>query len=136
MKVTFQNFRITATFKGDKKADWSDMDNWNNHTVTVYNTETKKRISFDFWASIAMPRIKTTIDALEAFQCFIWDALAGELDRDFEEFCSDMGYDTDSRRAEQTWKACQEAYRKLDKVSDIDICDLADELQEHLESLY
>ena len=31
----------------------------------------------------------------------------------FEDWCSDYGYDTDSRRAESTWKACDEIGRNL-----------------------
>jgi hypothetical protein len=31
----------------------------------------------------------------------------------FEEFCSDFGYDTDSRRAEETWRAVTEEYIKV-----------------------
>ena len=35
---------------------------------------------------------------------------------DFEDFCSTLGYDTDSRRAEKIWKACQRATNKLNKI--------------------
>lgn len=32
---------------------------------------------------------------------------------DFEEFCANLGYDSDSREAEKTWRACQSQERKL-----------------------
>jgi hypothetical protein len=31
----------------------------------------------------------------------------------FEEFCADLGYDTDSRQAEATWKACAKMAPKV-----------------------
>ena len=34
----------------------------------------------------------------------------------FEDFCSNMGYDTDSRRALETYLACQESGHKLRKI--------------------
>jgi hypothetical protein len=138
MKTTFQNFRITATYKGDKVSPWSQEDertpdNWNNHTVTVYNTEIRKRTSFEFWASIMNPEIRTPAEVLEAFECFVSDALAG--DQSFTDFCADMGYDTDSRQAERTWKACIRSWKKLNRISNVDIFDLANDLREHLEEL-
>lgn len=133
-KAQFKNFRITATFKGDKKASWNNLNNWNNHIVTVYNTETKKRTSFDFWASLNKPQITESVEALEAFDCFVSDAIAGEMD--FIEFCEEFGYSSRLRETEKTWKACVDAHKRLIRISDIDIYDLANELREHLESLY
>lgn len=109
MKVNFLSFTITATYKGDKKATWGD--NWNNHRITVYNKTTKKRISFEFWASLAEPKIRTRRDCLSAFDCFLSDAMCG--DQSFEDFCSDCGYDTDSRKAFSAWTACKKANKKL-----------------------
>jgi len=34
----------------------------------------------------------------------------------FEEWCGEFGYDTDSRKAEKTWRACVEQYLKLDAM--------------------
>lgn len=34
----------------------------------------------------------------------------------FEEFCAECGYDTDSRKAEKTWRACVEQYLRLDSM--------------------
>lgn len=39
------------------------------------------------------------------------DAQAGSAS--FEEFCADFGYDTDSRKARKTWKACRKTAYKL-----------------------
>lgn len=42
--------------------------------------------------------------AASVLHCLIGDVSAGELS--FEEFCSDLGYEEDSRKAERIWKAC------------------------------
>lgn len=49
--------------------------------------------------------------AADVLYCVISDANAGELS--FEEFCADLGYDTDSRKAEQVWLSCREMVRPV-----------------------
>jgi hypothetical protein len=127
MKATFKNFTVNANYKGDKEAGFING-NYNNHLVTVTNTETKQRCTFEFWASIAKPELTTEYDVLNAFYCFVSDAISGMMD--FEEFCSEFGYDNDSRTAERTWKACIRAMRKLQRIYDGDIYDLSNELSE------
>ncbi len=126
-KATFKQFEIKASYKGNKKADWS-QDNFNNHMITVTNLETKQKIRFEFWASIAHPMLKTEHDILNAFYCFVSDAISGNYS--FEEFCSDFGYDTDNRQAEKIYRKCIKQYDRLSKIYDGDIYDLANELQE------
>lgn len=132
MKTNFNEFTITAEYTGSKPADWGNgRENWNHHRITVYSSRTNKRTGFDFWASIMNPHVDSRADVLSAFECFVSDALAG---RDsFEDFCAEFGYDTDSRRAERTWKACKRSWEKLIRVSGYDINEiyaLANSLQE------
>jgi hypothetical protein len=133
-KATYKNFEIKASYKGNKKAEWSE-DNFNNHMVKVTNTETQQSITFEFWASIAEPELKKEYDILNAFYCFVSDALAGN--DSFEDFCGNFGYDTDSRKAEKIHRKCKKSYEKLLKLYDgnIDyklrsIYNLANELSE------
>lgn len=129
MKTTFKNFLINSTFKGDKVAPWSDkQQNYNNHTITVTNTETEQKISFEFWGSIMKPEVKTEDELLNAFYCFVSDAVSGNYS--FNEFCGEFGYDEDSRKAEKTWKACKKSLENLNKIYNGDVYDLANELQE------
>jgi len=97
-KATFKNFEIKASYKGTKKADWSS-DNFNNHMVTVTNTETGEKARFEFWASIVNPVLNKEYDILNAFYCFVNDAVSGS--ESFENFCGELGYDSDSRTAEK-----------------------------------
>jgi hypothetical protein len=69
-------------------------------------------------------------DLKEAFRCFLddaQDAVGG-----FPDFCSEFGYDQDSRRAYRMFKACE---RSMEKVQDLDInlnelCDVLNALSE------
>ena len=129
MKTNFKNFEIQSEYTGSKKAEWSNnTENWNHHEVIVTNTESNEQTTFDFWASIANPELSSEYDVLNAFYCFVGDAVSGSYS--FEEFCSEFGYDTDSRKAEKTWKACQESYNNLLNIYDGDIYDLVNELSE------
>jgi len=129
MKASFKNFTVNSNYKGDKKASWSgSQENWNNHLVTVTNTDTKIRVTFEFWGSIINPELTSEYDVLNAFYCFVSDAICGK--ESFEDFCSNMGYDEDSRTAEKIHKACIKSYNKLTKIYDGDIYDLANELSE------
>jgi hypothetical protein len=129
MKTTYKNLQIVSEFKGDKPANWGvPRQNYNNHLIKVRNVDTGKRIQFEFWASIARPEITTESELLDAFGCLVSDSLAGK--QDFEEFCSDFGYDTDSRKAERIHKGCVKATDKVERlIGDIDIYDFANELQ-------
>lgn len=127
MTYHFKNFAISAEYTGGKPAEWSHGTNWNHHKVTVKNTENGKRTSFDFWASITSPRLKTECDVLNAFYCFVSDAIDGL--ESFEGFCSELGYDTDSRKSERAWKSCKRAAEKLERIAGgADFYDLCNEL--------
>lgn len=131
MKTNYLNLVIESHFKGDKLAPWSGDDrqqNWNNHTVRVVNTETKRRVSFDFWGSIMNPVIGTEAEVLQAFEMFVSDALSGDMS--FNNFCDEFGYDVDSRKAERIYKACGRALVKFRKIVDSDLYDFANTLRD------
>jgi hypothetical protein len=56
--------------------------------------------------------------------------MSGE--QDFESFCADFGYDTDSRKAEKIWNACRASNRKAKRIIDGDLYTLANALNERL----
>jgi hypothetical protein len=129
VKTRYENFTISATYTGSKQAPWtSGPANWNHHYITVSNRINGKRTRFDFWASIAQPELRKRYDLLHAFYCFITDALSGQ--QEFDEFCSEFGYDVDSIDAHRTWQACKRAAAKLERIYPDDLFDLANELQD------
>lgn len=58
-----------------------------------------------------VPTAPTLRDVLESLQL---DSRSGEHLL-YEDFCSDLGYDTDSRAGEKIWRSCQETRGKLAK---------------------
>lgn len=130
MKTNYKEFTISAEFDGKKVAPWDNMNDRHNR-VTVKNNETGKKTSFDFWGSVYEPRLETDYSLLNAFYCFVSDGLSA-VDG-FENFCSEFGYDTDSRRAEKIFKACKRSEEKLFRVTGYSVdmmYDFINELQE------
>lgn len=86
------------------KLDYDKQDKWQQkatgwHCVLKYQG---RRYSFDFWQGPAITGEPTVEGCLD---CLLSDSQGGE--QSFEEFCSEFGYDQDSRKAETIWKACQ-----------------------------
>ena len=78
-----------------------------------------KSYSFDFGQSIASGYTKPTMyDVLTCLQKYDVGT--------FEDFCSEFGYDTDSRAAERTYKAVLKEFAGVEKL----FSDVIEELQE------
>lgn len=92
------------TRRTDKPSPWGgESRSWR---VTLgYQGRT---FSFDFWQGAAHFNPPTAADCLD---CLLSDASAAE--QTFEDWCSDIGENSDSRKAEQTWKQCAKLGRKL-----------------------
>jgi len=90
--------------KEDKK--WHDTaSHWN---VSLSNKEGEVR-SWEYSAGSAHKGEPSMTDVLESLQC---DA-SGRDGQSFEDWCSEFGYDTDSKRAEATYNACGQTVYKL-----------------------
>lgn len=53
-------------------------------------------------------------DMLDVLECLLSDAQLAEYD--FDEFCNEMGYDTDSRRAERVHRACKQTAAGMSRL--------------------
>lgn len=101
---------------------FSQMDEWQrtatSWTVTLQYPDLRagangrprkpQTARFDFWQGPAFTLPPTLADVLP---CLFSDADAA--DSTFEDFCDDFGYDTDSRRAEHTYRLCQQTAIRL-----------------------
>lgn len=67
--------------------------------------------TFDFWGSIADAENGKDAKPYDVLACLEWYAA-----EDYQEFCSEFGYETDSRKAYQTWKACTAQRRALERI--------------------
>jgi hypothetical protein len=118
---------INSEYIGNKLANWGGkQQNYHNHLVTV--THNKKRYSFDFWGSMMNPEIANEQENVFAFYCSLSDAISAK--ESFEEFCSNFGYNEDSRTAERIYKACEKTLSKVERVFSCDIYDLINEISE------
>lgn len=124
--VAGMEFETTAKYSDTVKgfpfeADENHKMYHNEFIVTVkciYPDGKKKRRSFKYYDSAqACMDGKTELspkDLLYCFRCFIDDALAG-VDT-FEDFCGNLGFDTDSRKAERVHKACIKTLEKAEAL--------------------
>lgn len=97
--------------------DWSaqgfhaDDQGWEHQLYTVtFSREGAETISFKWRQGLALEPIPSVSNVLYALQ---GDAVYGI--QTFREFCSDLGYDPDSRKARKTWKACGKIARKFER---------------------
>lgn len=129
----YKNFLVSAVLNksGVPFPDQKDGGLHNKFNVSVTNTENQNCISFDFYGSTndfnnAVTEIEND-DLLSAFECFISDSIAGMLE--FDDFCSEFGYDNDSRSAERIHKECLKSLAKAQVIIDADLYEFANELQ-------
>ena len=112
------NTTIQAEFVGRDIPQWEERKNLHNHFLITLQRG-KRSYTFDFWDSIynTEKSIKASKDFLfDKFYPREYDILACIQKYDcgtFEEFCSEFGYDTDSRKAEKIYNACVKEFTAL-----------------------
>ena len=101
------NTKFKATYLDHNYYFTDDKDTRDVYRITLSNN--RGRISFKFGQSIAetgkKPSAYSVLACLEKYEYI-----------DFNDFCSNFGYDTDSRKAEKTYKAVKKEYEKLCKI--------------------
>lgn len=90
--------RCHATYGGELPAGWPR----DAHPYKVRLTFQGRQLTTRFYQGSAHTDEPSAADVLS---CLASDARSGETS--FDEFCSEFGYDSDSRKAEATWKACR-----------------------------
>lgn len=89
-------------------------DNWNEQadqwSITI------KGLSFDYYTGIGHRKNDRPVkpDPIDLLYSLVSDASA--CDESFDDWCSNYGYDTDSRKALDTYLKCQENALKLRKM--------------------
>ena len=104
--------RITATAVRHYDNPWmSDATDGMHHWRVTLKCG-RKRLTVPFSQGSAHTKEPIAADVLD---CMASDAAGYENARSFEEWCSEYGYDEDSRRAEKTYKAVEQSSAKLSK---------------------
>lgn len=97
-----------ATLSDSKPAQWEPSGHHYRVTITGKG---RPRLVFDFWGSVAdMQAGKHKIDACSVLSCVASDIHTPD---NFEEFCSEYGYDADSIKARQTFTRSNRFARRL-----------------------
>ena len=100
---------ITATVEyADDNPSMPDSDNMNHYRVTLHKG--RKRLTTPFSQGYG---IKDEPTAESVLECLISDAQGIENARDFADWAGEYGYNTDSRQAEKTFRACLRLTHKL-----------------------
>jgi hypothetical protein len=99
------------------EVEWADsnpnMDSdpkWQANHYKVKLRRAGKQLTTYFSMGIALSNEPSAEDVLD---CLASDACGVENARSFEDWCSEYGYDTDSRKAEKTFKLCTKQARQL-----------------------
>lgn len=133
--ITLLNKTFTVSEKLVKEGvrfpntDVHDQTRHNQFKITIKGDA--GRVSFDYYGSdFDRQAGKVSMDEADlkgAVECFLRDAMSGG--DSFEYFCDDMGYDSDSRKAEKIYKACVRDYKKAIKLFD-DVTTAAEQISE------
>lgn len=102
----FEGLKVSATWVGTDTS-YGMADKWR---VTISRNGARMQVPFTQGAGFGgkPPTVDTVMESL------VLDARGGE--EDFDDFCSEFGYDVDSRKAHGVWKACQSIRERLPKV--------------------
>ena len=102
------NIRADVKYGADEKSHermGRDMTPW---TVTLKMG--RRRMTVPFFTGAMVTSEPTSHDVLN---CLVSDADGYDNARSFEDWCDTYGYDTDSRKAEATFKQVEQQARKL-----------------------
>lgn len=105
------HFSSERTWRNPNMEDSADMDHW-KVTILCANTEQQMELVFSMGKGHEgrKPELEDVLD------CLASDAAGVENARSFEEWCSEYGYDEDSRKAERTYNACSEQSQELQRI--------------------
>lgn len=104
--------KVRIETKWGASLDWDKQDEWqqNSNGWRCTLKYQGRRYTFDFWQGVAISEDPTAEGCLE---CLLSDA---NVEADFHDFCREFGYDTDSRKAEATFKACLKVGKEMRRL--------------------
>ena len=102
-------FKTVKTFHNPYMEDGHNMDHW---SCVIRNA--KRRMTVIFSKGLGHKGAPPTLE--DVLDCLISDASGIENNTSFEEWCRNYGYDTDSRKAERTYRVITRQARQLKRV--------------------
>lgn len=104
--IARERIRCRAEYQG-----FETEDGWGHDAWKVTLTRNGKRLTVPFRMGSGHNQKEPT--ALDVLECLLSDAASIENARSFEEWAEEPGFDTDSRKAEQSYRQCEAQHRKL-----------------------
>ena len=103
--------RIESEMVGENPSnpDWTDA---YHYKVTLYRNNPRRQLTTHYSMGYAHCYEPVAVDVLD---CLISDASSIDYAMGFEDWAADFGYDTDSRKAERIYKACESIGHKVKK---------------------
>lgn len=110
LKAFIVRHKITATAEwANTNPNMVDMPPGSSHWLVTLRCG-RRRITIPFSQG---PAICQEPDANDVLNCLASDAASFENAQSFEDWCSEYGYDVDSRKAEKTYHAVESQTEKL-----------------------
>lgn len=102
--------RITSkSVRTDRNPNMPDSGNMDHWKVTLRSSN--RRMTLYFSKGFGHHGAEPATD--EVLACLASEAATIANAQDFEDFCSELGYDSDSRKAEKIYKACVHSAARL-----------------------
>jgi len=111
--VAQNNIRIESEMVGENpNMDSSNWQAYHYKVVLKFRTKNGKRRQLTTYFSMGMG-LSREPQADDVLDCLAGDATSAENARDFEDWAGEFGYDTDSRKAERTYKTILRQSKRL-----------------------
>lgn len=112
--------RLTVRFVGRN----TDESGWESDHWRVTLSYRGRRMATTYHMGIGYHGAEPTL--ADVVYSLASDASAADTARDFADFCADFGYDTDSRKAERTYRACLDIAKRWARVFGSDAARVAE----------
>jgi hypothetical protein len=132
LNIRNENYNVSATLlENGVPAPWAGAKNNTYHNKFKLSVSTAAgRTSFTFYGSMFdYQNGVTELDAAalrSALQCFFSDASSAS--GSFTDFCSEIGYNEDSRAAYKIYTACRKSAAKVARLTSTDVYALIEAL--------
>lgn len=109
------NIRIKSKHLVLDNSDGWKHDKWE---VTITNLGNGKSLTTSYMTGMGLRKHGelTKPELADVLHSLISDATSYQNANDFDDWCASMGFDSDSRKAENTWNACTKIHKDLVKL--------------------
>lgn len=109
------NVRFSVHFVDNSCPPFCDGKHIHGDKYRVTLSRDGRKIQFCFWNSLNDSQARKSPSEYDVLACASSDLYCPA---DFDDFCAEYGYDTDSRKAEKTFKACRAKSERLQRIFD------------------